>query len=126
MVSPRVKFVLITIDELVLVPIAIALIALFAPDYVLISIVVGLIGSAIFVAGKWYIIYPALQDDFSTLYELAGMEGQVTVTVTPQTGKIKVGQEIWDARCEIGEIPKGARVKIISRESMKVKVTAIE
>ena len=126
MVSPRVKFILITIDELVLVPMAIALIAIFAPEFLVLAIVVGVIGSIIFVAGKWYIVYPALQDGSYQLYDLAGMEGKVISTVTPTAGKVKVGQEIWDARCDDGEIPKGSTVKIVSRESMRVKVAELE
>ncbi len=126
MVSPRGKFILITIDELVLVPIAIVLIAFFAPDLLILAIVVGVIGSIIFVAGKWYIVYPALQDGSYQLYDLAGMEGKVILTVTTTSGKVRVGQEIWDARCDDGEIPVGTKVRIVSRESMRVKVAELE
>ena len=126
MSSPLSKFILITIDELVLVPIALAIIALFVPEYFLISLVIAIPGSIIFVAAKWYIVYPALQEGSYMLYDLQGMEATVITTVTPNSGKIKVGQEIWDARSDNDEIPKGTTVRIISRESMKVKVESLE
>jgi membrane protein implicated in regulation of membrane protease activity len=126
MSSPLTKFILITIDELVLVPIALVLIAMFVPEYFLLALIIAIPGSIIFVAAKWYIVYPALQEGSYKLYDLKDMEGTVISTVTPNSGKIKVGQEIWEARCEDDEIPKGTTVRVVSRESMKVKVKAIE
>jgi membrane protein implicated in regulation of membrane protease activity len=126
MSSPISKFILITIDELILVPIALVLIAMFVPEYFLLALIIAIPGSIIFVAVKWYIVYPALQEGSYKLYDLKDMEGTVISTVTPNSGKIKVGQEIWDARCENDEIPKGTIVRVISRQSMKVKVEALE
>jgi membrane protein implicated in regulation of membrane protease activity len=126
MSSPRAKFFLITIDELVLIPIALALIWFFAPDYLAISIIVAFFGTIAFVTLKWYIVYPALQDGSYKLYDLKDMEGIVIATVTPKAGKIKVGQEIWEARCDDDEIPKGTTVRILTRESMRVKVRSLE
>ena len=123
MVSPRVKFIAITVDELVLVPIAWLIIYYFAQEWFWISIIVGIIGAAIFVVGKYYLIYPELQDGSShKLYDLKGITGKVIKTVTATSGKVKVGQEIWDARCDSGEIPVGSEVEVLARESMKVRV----
>ncbi len=122
MVSPRVKFIAITVDELVLVPLAIVFVYYFLPDFFLASIVFGFVGSVIFVAIKYYLVYPQLIDSSYAYYGLKGLLGIVNETVTAQSGKIKVGQEIWDARCDSGEIAPGTRVKIVARESMQVKV----
>ena len=116
------KFIAITVDELILVPIAWVLVFWFAPDYLLLSIVVGIVGSAIFVAIKYYIIYPVLQDGSYKLYDLKGVKGVVIETVTTDSGKVKVGQEIWNARTDYGDLPPGTEVVIEERESFQVYV----
>lgn len=126
MVSPKVKFIAITIDELVLVPLALVFVFYFLPEYFIPSIVIGIVGSAIFVAIKYWLVYPQLLDTSYAYYGLEGVNGIVNETVTPQGGKIKVGQEIWDARCDVGEIAPGTKVRIIARDSMLVRVTREE
>lgn len=120
--SPRVKFIAITVDELILVPIAIIIVYYFKPEWLLPITILLIIGAAIFVAGKYYLIYPSLLDMPNKFYELKGLKGKVIDTVTPTSGKIKVGAEIWEARCDVGEIETGTEVVIVSRESMKVRV----
>ena len=125
--SPKVKFIAITVDELILVPIAIIIVYYFAPQYLWATVILTIIGAAIFVAVKYYLVYPSLLESGSfKLYDLKGMTGVVTDTVTPKSGKIRVGAEIWDARCEIGEIPPGADVRIISRQDLRVLVAPVE
>ncbi|TXT56468.1 MAG: hypothetical protein BAJATHORv1_20057 [Candidatus Thorarchaeota archaeon] len=126
MVSTRVKFIAITIDELVLIPIAIAIVYFFVPELLLPISVLLIVGAVLFVAVKYYLVYPSLQESNYYLYSLDGAIGKVTQTVTPQSGKIKVGQEIWDARCDEGQIPTGAEVQIVARDSMRVKVVPRE
>ncbi len=126
MVSPKIKFIAITVDELVLVPLAIFFVFYFLPEYFLLSIIVGVIGSAIFVAIKYWLVYPQLLDTSYAYYDLEGISGTVKATITPQGGKVKVGQEIWDARCDVGEIEPGTKVRIIARDSMRVRVTREE
>jgi len=125
MVSPRVKFIAITIDELVLVPLAIIAVFYFLPDFFLASIVIGLIGSTVYVVIKYYFIYPSLFNTSYAYYDLAGISGVVFESVSRESGKIKVGQEIWDARTDEGTYEAGTKIKIISRDSMVVKVTAL-
>ncbi|MFW9909115.1 MAG: NfeD family protein [Candidatus Thorarchaeota archaeon] len=122
MVSPKVKFIAITVDELVLVPIAIVLVYYFIPELFLPSIIIGILGAAVFVAIKYYWVYPSLSDESYGLYEMKGITGTVMESVTARSGKIKVGQEIWDARYEAGVLSPGTKVRIISRESMTVRV----
>ena len=122
MVSPKVKFIVITVDELILVPIAIVLVYYFMPELLPFATVALIVGAALFVAAKYYLIYPSLQDGSYMLYDLEGMTGKVIDTVTSESGKIKVGAEIWEARCHEGEIAVGVEVNVISRESMKVRV----
>ncbi len=126
MVSPRVKFIAITVDELVLVPIAIALVYYFLPEYFVTSIILGVVGAAIFVTIKYYWIYPSLLDVTYPLYDMKGVTGTVIKQVSSQSGKVKVGQEIWDARYNYGVLEPGTKVQIISRESMMVTVEPFE
>ena len=126
MVSPRVKFIAITIDELLLVPIVIVIVNHFAPEWTLPVAVIMIVGAAIFVAGKYYLVYDSLLEGSYMVYDLEGMTGKVIDKVTSNSGKIKVGAEIWDARCKDGEIPVGARVRIVARESMTVHVELLE
>ncbi|MHA1943915.1 MAG: NfeD family protein [Candidatus Thorarchaeota archaeon] len=120
--SPRVKFIAITVDELILVPIAILIVYFLKPEWLLPITILLIIGAAIFVAGKYYLIYPSLIDTPNQFYELKGLRGKVIDTVTPVSGKIKVGAEIWDARCDEGEIEPGTQVVIVSRDMMRVSV----
>jgi membrane protein implicated in regulation of membrane protease activity len=120
--SPRAKFIAITVDELILVPIAIIIVYYFKPEWLLPISVLLIIGAAIFVAGKYYIVYPSLLETPNKFYELKGLRGKVIDTVTPVSGKIKVGAEIWDARCDVGEIETGIEVVIVDRDFMKVRV----
>jgi membrane protein implicated in regulation of membrane protease activity len=120
--SPRAKFIAITVDELILVPIAIILVYYFLPELLIPITILLIIGAVIFVAGKYYLIYPSLQESSVEFYELKGLRGKVINTVTPEAGKIKVGAEIWDARCDVGEIEVGTEIVIIERDRMRVRV----
>ena len=120
--SPRVKFIAITVDELILVPIAIIIVYYLKPEWLFPVTILLVIGAAIFVAGKYYLIYPSLLEGSHQFYELKGMKGKVIDTVTPVSGKIKVGAEIWEARCDVGEIESGTQVVIVSRDSLRVRV----
>ena len=82
MVSPRVKFIAITVDELVLLPVAWVLMYFFLPDYFVLSVVVGIVGGVVFVVIKYYFIWPVLQDGSYKLYDLKGVTGVVIDTVT--------------------------------------------
>ena len=126
MVSAKVKFIAITVDELVLVPIAFVLVYLFLPEILVPIIIIGVIGSVIFVAIKYYLVYPSLQETTAGQYDLHGVTGYVTSTVTEKSGKVKVGQEIWDARTDEGSIEPGTEIVITSRESLRVRVRAKE
>ncbi len=123
--SPRAKFIAITADEMILVPIAILIVYFLKPEWLLPITILLIIGAVIFVAGKYYLIYPSLLDTPNPFYELKGLKGTVIDTVTPVSGKIKVGAEIWDARCDVGEIESGTEVVIVSRDSMRVRVELI-
>ncbi|MFW9926123.1 MAG: NfeD family protein [Candidatus Thorarchaeota archaeon] len=120
--SPRAKFIAITVDELILVPIAIVIVYYLKPEWLVPITVLLIIGAAIFVAGKYYLIYPSLLESSQQFYELKGLRGKVIDKVTPVAGKIKVGAEIWEARCDVGEIETGTEIVIVSRDSMRVRV----
>ncbi|MFW9792898.1 MAG: NfeD family protein [Candidatus Thorarchaeota archaeon] len=120
--SPRAKFIAITVDELILVPIAMWIVYTFRPDWFVPVTILLIIGAAIFVVGKYYLVYPSLLEEANPFYELKGMKGIVIDGVTQISGKIRVGAEIWDARCDVGEIKPGTEVIVVSRESMRVRV----
>ena len=120
--SPRVKFIAITIDELFLVPVAMALAYFFVPEWFIPLTILLIIGAAIFVVAKYYLVYPSLQESSYSFYELEGLRGKVIEEVTINSGKIKVGAEIWDARCDAGSIEVGTDVTIVSRDMMRVVV----
>ncbi len=120
--SPRAKFILITVDELLLVPLFILLAYYFLPDLLLFTIVVTIVGAVIYVPAKYRFIYDSLKEGTYYLYEIEGTKCKVIETVTSTSGKVKIGAEIWDARSDNGEIMVGAKVVIVSRESLVVHV----
>ena len=120
--SPRAKFIVITVDELILIPIAMWIVYVLRPDWFVPATILLIIGAALFVTAKYYLIYPSLLDTPRPFYELKGMKGVVIEDVTQISGKIRVGAEIWDARCDIGDIKSGTNVVIKSRESLEVRV----
>ncbi len=124
--SPRLKFIAITIDELLLVPVLILLAYYFVPDLLLFTIVVSIIGAAIFVFIKYQLVYDALQESTYYLYEMKGVRCVAIENITRDSGKVKLGAEIWQARSHLGEIPKGTEVVIVSREYMKVIVKPLD
>ena len=120
--SPRVKFILITVDELLLVPLLILGSYYFIPELLTFTIVTTIVGAVIFVAAKYHLVYDSLKEGTHYFYGLEGIRCKVIETVTATAGKVKVGAEIWDARSDNGEILAGAEVVVVSRESMKVHV----
>ena len=120
--SPRVKFILITVDELFLVPLLILAAYYFLPELLSFTIVASILGAIVFVAAKYHLIYDSLKEGPGFLYELEGTRCKVLETVTHTSGKVKVGAEIWDARSDNGEILAGTEVVIVSRERLKVHV----
>jgi len=127
-VSARTKFIIITLDELALVPIAVVLAHFFAPEYTVLVAVVGVIIAAIFVPVKYYLVYPTLkQTESHQIYNLVGMTAVVVSAVTSTSGKVRLGSEIWDAFCDEGtDFSTGSKVRIISRENLKVHVGPTE
>jgi len=124
--SPRLKFIAITVDELFLVPLVIFLVYYFAPEYLWDVTILAIACAAVFVVVKYYLVYPSLLDTASyELYDMKGMTGVVTETVTPKHGKIRVGVELWDARCEVGEIAQGSEVRVLSMQNLTLNVAPI-
>jgi len=120
--SPRSKFILITVDELLLVPLLIFLAYYFLPEILPFTIVATIVGAVIFVAVKYHLIYDSLKEGTYYLHEIEGTKCKVIETVTSSSGKVKIGAEIWDARSDNGEILAGTKAIIISRESLTVHV----
>ncbi len=121
-VSPRLKFILITIDEIILVVLAVIAVYYILPQYLVPAIILSVAGTALFIAVKYYLVYPVLNDD-TTRYDIVGMTGRVIKTVTASTGKIRLGGEIWEARSDEGPLETGTEVVVMSREGIFVRVT---
>lgn len=124
--SPRIKFIAITIDELLLVPLLIVLAYYFVPELLLFTVVVSIVGAAFFVVIKYKLVYNALQDGSYYLYDMQGMRCKVIADINERSGKVKVGAEIWEARSNHGEISSGTEVVIIAREHMKLIVQPLD
>lgn len=120
--SPRIKFIAITIDELLLVPLLIVLAYYFLPDLLPFTIVASLIGAVLFVAIKYRLVYDSLKEGSYYLYNLEGIKCIVSERITNDSGKVKVGAEIWEARSDTDEIPIGSDVVIVSRDNFKLHV----
>ena len=120
--SQRVKFILITVDELLLVPLLILGAYYFLPELLSFTIVTTIVGAIIFVAAKYHLVYDSLKEGNDYVYDLQGTRCKVIETVTPTSGKVRVGAVIWDARSDNGEIQIGTEVIIVSRERLKVQV----
>jgi membrane protein implicated in regulation of membrane protease activity len=120
--TPKIKFVAITINELLLVPLLIAVAYYFIPELLPFTIVASITGGAIFVVVKYYLVYDSLKEGSYYLYNLEGARCKVIEQVTHDSGKVRVGAEIWDARSDYGEIPRGTEVVIVSRDNFKVRV----
>ncbi|MHA1135153.1 MAG: NfeD family protein [Candidatus Thorarchaeota archaeon] len=120
--SQRVKFILITVDELLLVPLLILGAYYFLPELLSFTIVTTIVGAIIFVAAKYHLVYDSLKEGNDYVYDLQGTRCKVIETVTPTSGKVRVGAVIWDARSDNGEIQVGTEVVIVSRERLKVQV----
>lgn len=116
------KFILITIDELLLVPVVIFLAYYFVPELLPFTIFASIGGAIIFVAVKYQLVYDSLKEGSHYLYDLAGTRCKVVETVTSTSGRVKVGAEIWQARSDGSQIPAGTEAEIVSRESLRVFV----
>ena len=125
MVSPRFKFIAITIDEIVAVIVIVLIVGHFFPDLLMWAVLIATIGTTLFVVAKYYIVYPSLQEGGTVDYDVVGLVGQVVETVTPRGGKIRIGGERWAARCEESEIPAKTRVIVVSREGMQLVVRPV-
>ena len=117
---------MVTIDELVLIPIALFVVATFLPELLVPSIIIAIVGGTVYVAAKYYLIYPSLQEGGTVSYDIIGMSGKVVTTVTSTSGTVKVGSEIWTARCDEDELPTGSLVVVVERDGFTVKVKAAE
>ena len=120
--SQRVKFILITVDELLLVPLLILGSYYFLPELLSFTIVATILGAIVFVAAKYHLVYDSLKEGTDYVYDLPGTRCKVIETVTSTSGKVRVGAEIWDARSNNGEILVGTEVVVVSRESLMVHV----
>ena len=124
--SPKIKFIAITVDELLLVPLFIILAYYFIPELLLFTIVVSIAGAIIFVAVKYQLVYDALQDGSYYLYEMSGIKCRAIEDITKHSGKVRIGQEIWLARSHLEDILSGTEVIVVSRDQMKVIVKPLE
>jgi membrane protein implicated in regulation of membrane protease activity len=120
--TPRIKFVVITVNELLVIPVVIFLAYYFVPELLPFTILVSIPGGIIFVIIKYRLVYDSLKDDTNYLYSPEGTKCTVIETITSKSGKVRFGAEIWEARTDSGEIPPRTKVVIVSRENFEVRV----
>ena len=61
----------------------------------------------------------------AALIPAPGAEGTVVLPLRP-TGEIEVDGQRYEARIEVGELPRGARVRIVRRADFVLIVEAVE
>ena len=112
---PITKFILVTIDEIIIIAILVYAVYIFLPEYFLIALIISIIGTPIFVIAKYIIVRETLSEKHYK-YDVVGYGGRVVKKLTPK-GSIRVRGEIWRAISETGEhILEGEEVFIVRRE----------
>ena len=112
---PITKFILVTIDEIIIIAILVYAVYVFFPEYFLIALIISIIGTPIFVIAKYIIVRETLSEKHYK-YDVVGYRGRVVKKLTPK-GSIRVRGEIWRAISETGEhILEGEEVFIVRRE----------
>ena len=61
----------------------------------------------------------------SNVYALAGRTGQALSDITANAGRVKIGGEVWSAKCAGEPIDEGSAVVIQSVEGARVVVTPV-
>ncbi|MCF2135862.1 MAG: NfeD family protein [Candidatus Thorarchaeota archaeon] len=123
--SPGLKFVVINLDDFVILVIALAIIYWLLPIYFVPLALILVVGFIILIAVKYRLLYTALNDEPRN-YDVTEMIGEAISTITPSEGHIRLGAEIWHARSKDIEIPAGSRVRVVSRDGMVLQVTPID
>lgn len=124
--SPKAMFVVTSLDNVAVAIIALVIVYVYLIDYFQVAVVLIAVGTVAYFILKYYWIYPVLKQAPHRGYELEDMIGQVLEPVTPTGGKVKVGTEIWNARCEEGLLPVGTKVKVVSHDNLRVRVAPLE
>ncbi|MHA1771222.1 MAG: NfeD family protein [Candidatus Thorarchaeota archaeon] len=122
--SPRLKFVVINLDDLVILIIVLAIIYWLLPTYFVPFALILMVGFVILIAAKYRLLYTALNEEPRN-YDVTEMIGETITTVTPSEGHVRIGAEIWHARSKDAEIPVGSRVRVVSRDGMVLLVVPV-
>ncbi len=124
--SARRKFVLINLDDILLAAIIVVAAYYLVPDLFVEALILVVIGLIVIIAAKYYLLYPMMDDRPQVSYDIVGRTGVVIETVTETDGRIRVGGEIWHARCQEGVIDIGQNVMVTGRENLLLWVSPIE
>ncbi|MGQ4871184.1 MAG: NfeD family protein [Candidatus Thorarchaeota archaeon] len=125
--SPRLKFIVINLDEVLLLVIALVIIYWFLPGLVVQIAIIGAVGLGIIIAVKYKLLYSMLGDTSGRYYDIVGMRGEVVSEVTSTDGRVRIGPEIWHARSEDqGSIPVGTNVVVTKRDGLVIYVMPAE
>ena len=123
---PITKFILTTVDELVIFAIILYFASLYFPEYVLYIVVIGAVGIVTFTIAKYKVVRIALEDTHYS-YDVVGKRGVVIKRIAPM-GKIRIGNEIWAALSMNSDevIEEGTYVIVVKRKGHKVWVKKAE
>ena len=122
---PITKFIITTIDEIVIFALILYFVSFYFPEYILYIVIIGIIGILVFTIAKYKIVRVALEDSYYS-YDVVGKQGIVIKRIAP-VGKIRIGNEIWTAFSNNPSISidEGTRVVVIKREGHKVWVEKV-
>ncbi len=125
--SARSKFVLINLDDIAVAAVILVIVYFLFPGYLLAAIVLVMIGLVVLIAAKYYLIYPVIGDTTGVVYDVVGKTGTVIRDVTTSDGRVRIGGEIWHARCDETDVIKtGSPVRVVGRDRLVLLVAPLE
>lgn len=125
LMKPITKFLITTIDEIIIFAIILYFAIIYLPEYSLYIAVGGSQLILLFTLIKYRIVKVALLDTHYS-YDVVGKKGVVIKKISP-VGKIRIANEIWTAFSDDQqEIDEGTTVVVVRREGHKLWVRKAE
>ncbi|MGQ4915496.1 MAG: NfeD family protein [Candidatus Asgardarchaeia archaeon] len=122
------KFILTSLDDVIVVIAAIAILYLFFSEYFVIGTILIVIGFVIFLFVKARLILPYLEDKGMISYDVVGKIGRVIEQIDKSSkGKVIIGNEIWHATSINGNvIEPGQQIRVIKRDGLILYVKTVD
>ena len=122
------KFILTSLDDVIVVIAAIAILYFFFSEYFVIGTILIVIGFVIFLFVKARLILPYLEDKGMVSYDVVGKIGRVIEQIDKSSkGKVIIGNEIWHATSINGNvIEPGQQIRVIKRDGLILYVKTVD